>query len=1399
MNRNSTAVLATAILFSMLASSGVRPGTQERRGDSSAAQTKATTPTKSNRQPPKLRDPKTAGKTDYGNEIQDDLLLEYCQDGTDEREGTDKKAGTEKKPGADKKGCELTPDNFVIAIVPDPVHTHLALYFDRTIDTIEEALQDDGYIFYEAVVPWDQAAHPEPDDFTLRLAAKQYQKSREKLPGVMLFRPSRDVDAPKDPLAVMLVGESPTGGIDKDQFLGAIARIQDPLGTKKNRMKKDELSLRILGPTFSGSLYSLNKLLTCGTGPCYKSATVLSGAITGREAVDDFRDAISKFQKNETSPPKITFDTFQETDAVMLERFVEFLAGKSYGDRLYDVRQIAELSEDETAYGSLRRSGNGPVYPAESGYCKNPPAPTNPTQSQTAPQSQDRTPSQNAAQPLNLCSILRLYFPREISQLRAAYQDNSSSANGADRLPVQALPHNYGVTGADDDTVASFSQKQTPLSQEAILLSIVAELRKHAIKFVVLNATDPLDTLFLSHYLRSAYPQGRIVTIGADMLFPREVEDTSLHGILALSTYSVAPSANHQFYQLWQSGTERMFPSSNDVGTYNALHSLMTAEALPPPFACDSSVSKTDCTDRLLSILKETRLPDCAPSILKIEFTDRLRNTFEAKKPLDIECADRLWGPFEEKSRAPLYLIQYGWRERGDERFIMYNAPPVRLNALGHDGYWPVANLGPVDLGIDEKKWKTIPTLLPQVVSEPQLRYVTALLPVHIPHLPYWPAPLPAHMPYYLGLLPLHTPYYPASLPVYIPYYPALLPAHMPDYPPQEQFTTAPANIEVPDSWIVMEVAGLALAVGFCVSLWFGSIRSPWQQLAQFAPTMPPARVWLIAAAGVFLVSVLLILLWPFVHGDSSWVIANASRHKAILEAGIALVAAVTLLDLWNRTGLCDARTRQGGISRSNRRNQSVVLVFAAVSVVLGSFCFRTSTHPLEELAGIRHFEVLRAIQLTSGLSPILPIFFLLAAGLWWANHSVSGWILLDERCPRLPSGIAQLRIGEDDEIAQRLLKALRPGFSSITHYLALLGIALGASFLTGFTLSPIRTIEPLRFDRYQLLPLLVIASAGLIGTTLRLWTIWFRLRQLLLALDSSPLRRGFDRLEGFTWKPIWKFGGGGTLSEYQRILAREREALQSAANALPELENPKQKIDLALQQTRLAFETAKAYEYPASLAKLGTKAEGTTKAYIRTLFSLREWAARRRAQQKLITQFGHFQERVALAARDALVYLAGRWQHEKEEPKRHRGQETAEELKVRACERFVSLVYVSFLLVALARMRSLIIAISGMYILILLALTLYPFEPRPAIQIYLIVMLVFIVSVVGLVFAQIHRDATLSHITDTTPGELGADFYLRMASFVALPLFTFFASQFPEIGRTFYSWLEPALQALNR
>jgi hypothetical protein len=79
-----------------------------------------------------------------------------------------------------------------------------------------------------------------------------------------------------------------------------------------------------------------------------------------------------------------------------------------------------------------------------------------------------------------------------------------------------------------------------------------------------------------------------------------------------------------------------------------------------------------------------------------------------------------------------------------------------------------------------------------------------------------------------------------------------------------------------------------------------------------------------------------------------------------------------------------------------------------------------------------------------------------------------------------------------------------------------------------------------------------------------------------------------------------------------------------------------------------------------------------------------------------------------------------------------------------------------------------------------------------------MILLLVLIVGIVGFVLAQMHRDATLSRITDTKPGELGLDFWFRLVSFLALPLLSLLAAQFPEISNFLFSWMQPAMQAFR-
>ena len=65
-------------------------------------------------------------------------------------------------------------------------------------------------------------------------------------------------------------------------------------------------------------------------------------------------------------------------------------------------------------------------------------------------------------------------------------------------------------------------------------------------------------------------------------------------------------------------------------------------------------------------------------------------------------------------------------------------------------------------------------------------------------------------------------------------------------------------------------------------------------------------------------------------------------------------------------------------------------------------------------------------------------------------------------------------------------------------------------------------------------------------------------------------------------------------------------------------------------------------------------------------------------------------------------------------------------------------------------------------------------------------------------IFAQMHRDPILSRVTATRANELGWDFYLRILSFGAIPFLTWLAYQFPDVGNTIYSLVQPGSSAFK-
>jgi len=446
----------------------------------------------------------------------------------------------------------------VIAILPDPVHTQLALFFDRSIESLQIAAQKQGYEFDRAVLPWEREAHPESPDADIRAKTEAVRKDREANPGLLIFRESsarrrarevahvaassRGPAGPKEsaaaqqaekqeaPLFVWVVGEAPTSGIRKEQFekaRGIISEIRAP-GT--NHSPQTPLPLLILGPTFSGSLASLRFELEQNEP---EFAFVYSGTVTGSSA-REFGDNLSGHGQ---------FASFFENDDYLLAQFLEFAYSRGY-----DPKEIAIISEDETVYGEMRKDPKSPDESCPSQSCIDPmdsPAGKSPPLS--------LLPHETKLTCADYKQAFHLHFPREISQFRAAYQRRAAEVSQS-RAPApynpgnSTLPLDLAETGSNDDTVAPYAASQSTLSQEAIMLGIVTALRKHEIRFIVLLATDPLDELFLARYLRQSYPQGRVVVATPDLLSARE-EDSLLNGLIGINSYPLFPGLNDRLAQ----------------------------------------------------------------------------------------------------------------------------------------------------------------------------------------------------------------------------------------------------------------------------------------------------------------------------------------------------------------------------------------------------------------------------------------------------------------------------------------------------------------------------------------------------------------------------------------------------------------------------------------------------------------------------------------------------------------------------------------------------------------------------------------------------------------------------------------------------------------------------------
>ena len=137
--------------------------------------------------------------------------------------------------GAIRWGIPQTADEFrpeihiIIAAVTDPVHTHLALAFDREIDALVMAAGDNDYVPSYFWLPWSvhpQSLSPEGSTANEQLEA---DPRRNRQPGLIIFKhvPKNDHDdaypwsSYDNVIYVFLVAEAPALGMDGVQLANA--------------------------------------------------------------------------------------------------------------------------------------------------------------------------------------------------------------------------------------------------------------------------------------------------------------------------------------------------------------------------------------------------------------------------------------------------------------------------------------------------------------------------------------------------------------------------------------------------------------------------------------------------------------------------------------------------------------------------------------------------------------------------------------------------------------------------------------------------------------------------------------------------------------------------------------------------------------------------------------------------------------------------------------------------------------------------------------------------------------------------------------------------------------------------------------------------------------------------
>ena len=443
------------------------------------------------------------------------------------------------KPDPRDTGAPTYAVDFIVATVPDYVDSNSGWLADQGLAALQSGMVEEKFLFDRVkLVDWSRSQAG-------ALSVLASSRLHERQPGAIIFRKVEDETVQTDKTVqlgktvhiqvqvVLVVLETPTAGVHQAALRNSLRflRAWDACATRKSR------TLRVLGPSFSGSTLSLASVL--GEAPfraAFDPRIVISGSATAGENIRRMKDF---------SQGAIYRATVQPT-AVLQERMARFL--ESLNPAWKDGNGVALLTESNTAFGGdAGKSGKDAAKAPAAGGAGT-----------------WREPFAKAKS---------FNFPMHIAQLRS---DAPALAQPGALLSGPVIPLNMRETIPPSDLIPALRPQLTSPVVGSTVDSILDAIRHEKLSAVGILATDDRDVLFLSREVKRASPDVQLFLFGTHGLYLHPDYVPYLRGALVASSYALTLANQPEVAKSSDPQHRQPFPSMVAEGIFYATRALLS-------------------------------------------------------------------------------------------------------------------------------------------------------------------------------------------------------------------------------------------------------------------------------------------------------------------------------------------------------------------------------------------------------------------------------------------------------------------------------------------------------------------------------------------------------------------------------------------------------------------------------------------------------------------------------------------------------------------------------------------------------------------------------------------------------------------------------------------------------